>query len=266
MQTSMICNMSFRSVHAARTAGPIWSAIVLGLFVLTGTATAASVQLVETVPDNPNDGSWVFTNNSGTSASFTTVSGGSPVTFDYTPGSISGSLGSQLSGDLAAHLFLTATTMTPASSTTFFGPLFYDQPIDSGTIQILLDTPINGQTNLLTVNFTNATINGFSGTSSFSDQDGLDTGTVTYSSAFLNFAGTSTGNNFMTPLSADLSQGPGNFLNDFTSNGISTFGFDNANLTATAVPEPSSIVLLCLGGITLTGVALRRMRMQSAQF
>jgi hypothetical protein len=263
MPTSMIRTVSYRSVHAARTAALISSSMLFGLFVVTATAIAAPVQLAQTTPDNPNDGSWVFTNN-GTSATFATISGGSPVTFDYTPGSISGPLSGPLSGDLAAHLYLNATTSTPASTATFFGPTLYDQPIDSGTIQILLDTPIDGQNNLLTVNFTNANIAGFSGTPSFSDQDGLDSGTVTYSSAFLSFSGTTTGNNFLTPLFADLSQGPGGFLDDFTANGISTFGFDSANLTATAVPEPSSIILLCLGGIALAGVALRRMRMQTA--
>jgi hypothetical protein len=251
-----------QTARITRSATPIGSAILLGLFVLTATATATSVQLAQTVPTDPNDGSWVFTNNAGVSGAFTTVSGGSPVTFDYTPGSIAGPLGNQLTGDLAAHVFLSATTSTPAA--TGFGGLLFDQPINSGTIQILLDTPINGHSDLLTVTFTNADIAGFSGTPAFSAQDGSGTTTLTYSSDFLNFGGTTTGNNFQTTMFANLSLGAGNFLSDFAANGISTFGFDNANLSVNAVPEPSSIVLLCLGAITSTAVARRRVRKRTA--
>jgi hypothetical protein len=257
MHGSNFRTTSLPAGHALRTAALIWCAMSLGLFTLTTTASADSVQLAQTVPKNADNGDFVFT-NSGSSGSFTADS---PVKFDFTPSDITGTLPSQLTGDLDATIDLSATTSSSAGL--LFG-VVYVQPIDTGTLQIILDTPINGLDNLLTVNFTNATIAGPDGNPAFSDQDGLGGATVTYSSDFLTFGGTTTGNNFLTPMFADLSIGAGNFLDSFTANGISTFGFDNSNLTVSVVPEPSSIVLLGLGAIALAGLARRKMRKGAA--
>jgi hypothetical protein len=161
-----------------------------------------------------------------------------------------------VTGTQAAHLFLSTTTSTPAGAA---GPFDF-QPIDSGTIQILLDTPVNGKNNLLTVNFTAGGILAFDGSSTpaFSATDSLSPGeTVTYSSDFLNISGSSAGNAFQfitsnanPPISIDAD----GFLAAFASEDLSSYTFDNANQQVSA-PEPAS-----LGFVGLSAMALLRRR------
>ena len=199
--------------------------------------------------------------NQVTSATFDTVNGGTAVYATLESNEINGSLNPQLQGPLAAHVFIAASTTTPATP---LGP-YLSQPLNipsgTGTIQILLDTPVNGMSNLLTVQF-NAGILGMTGGSApvFWGQDGLSGETVTFSSDFLNF-NTTSGNAFsweMTNATPPLQQGDGGFLASFAGNGLSSYSATTG--MPTVVPEPGSFGLLLLGGVACAGLVRRRTR------
>jgi hypothetical protein len=145
---------------------------------------------------------------------------------------------------LAVHVVVNSTTSTGAAN--LFG--FLDiQPIDSGTVQVLLDTPIDGMDNLLTATFQNGAMTGVDGgsTSDFSVTDGNASGVNTYTSDFLDFGGTTSGNAMQfisSNANPDISI-DGNFLGSFSENGLFTFDYGDTQTVSgavTAVPLPST--------------------------
>ena len=194
--------------------------------------------------------------NSLTSATFDTVTGGTAVYATLESNEINGALDPQLQGPLAAHVLVTASTTPPATP---LGP-YLSQPMGPGTIQVLLDTAVNGMNNLLTVQL-NAGILGMQGgtTPTFWGQDGLGGETVTFSSDFLDFSTTS-GNAFsweMTNATPPLTLGDGGFLASFAGNGLSSYSATTGEPTV-VVPEPATGALLLLGA--MAGGALGRRR------
>jgi hypothetical protein len=173
---------------------------------------------------------FVFTNG-GTSATFQTIAGGTPVFFTYQ--NIAG-LPAELQGPQSARLFVTATTTTPAIQAPGDPARDIQRFSGSFTIQIIRDTACfcgtGTQRNLLTAvvtpdGTTQSSIAGddLSDAVAYTASDARQT--VTYTSDFLGFLPTSVDNfglsfSSVFPL---LSIGPGGFLNSFTAAGTGTF-------------------------------------------
>jgi uncharacterized protein (DUF2141 family) len=171
-----------------------------------------------------------YTNNNGTSADFDTVAGGDAILL-----SVDTRFAPALTSPLAAHLFLTSQTSTAASP-----PVAPDNtsrepfPVATNTIQVVLDTPVNGETNFLTVTFSGL----FSGVlgapeASLTASDaagGTPPDTVTFTSDFIDFTGTlnhGVSLSFSSVNSVDgsggLQLGSGSFFKSFTTAGTGTF-------------------------------------------
>jgi len=193
---------------------------------------------------SPNTDPFVFTNNT-TGATFTASTPITNFKFDAIPGAPSG----LQSGTLT----LNASTNIPAQN--LAGTLL--QPI-SGTMSILS----TGGQNLLTVTF-NGLILAAPGSVNGSLQASTASipGSVSFSSDFLNFAGTGEqAVNLTFPnMNPAASLGAGNFLTSFVTDALGTFTTTTA---PTAVPEPSSVVLL--GGGLLVGLFVARKRARTA--
>jgi Peptidase family C25/SdrD B-like domain len=181
---------------------------------------------------------FVFTNNSGSSGSFSTIGGGAPVYFFYQ--NIAG-LHTSLQGLQNAHLSV-ATTTTQVS--TLNGSSLV-QPLNQATvITITRDTaaPIGNGTrrNLLTITTTTSTstpsLSGTSGGNSASFSVTTPDHTVTFTSDFLNFNATSARAAAMSFSSVvpNFSQGAGGFLANHTAVGTGTFSSDPAPAATTS--------------------------------
>ena len=90
---------------------------------------------------------FAYTNNGGTSADFNTLPGGDPILLSFDPRFAPG-----LATPRNAHLFLTSHTTAPTIPPLPFDNLTREHfPAAANTIQIVLDTPVDGERNFLTV-------------------------------------------------------------------------------------------------------------------
>jgi hypothetical protein len=165
---------------------------------------------------------FLFTNR-GTFATFETIAGGSPVSFTYL--NVAG-LPAELQGPQNARVFIVASTTAPAATTAGNRTI---QPFNSTfTIEILRETPFNGNNNLLTATITANTtppdLSGDQGAQSAGFTASTPVQNVTFTSSFISFAGSinrDLGLTFssVTPV---FSLGA-TFLNSFTAAGAGTF-------------------------------------------
>jgi hypothetical protein len=90
---------------------------------------------------------FAYTNNGGTGADFNTLPGGDAILLSFDP-----RFAPSLTGPLKAHLFLTSHTSAP-NIAPLAGDEFTRDHFAAGdnTIQVVLDTPVAGKTNFLTV-------------------------------------------------------------------------------------------------------------------
>ncbi len=230
------------------------AAIVLALIFTAKAQTVTFAQF-----NNDLSQQIVFTNNT-TNATFGTVSGGAAVSFRYQ--NISG-LPPSLTGFQSAHLTITSTTTTPATTAAGNITQSMNQTV---TIAIIRDTaaPIltgtGSRRNLLTAVVTTNTsppdIVGGTGGQSATFSASTTPQNVTYSSDFINFS-TTTQRNFSFSFSAvspGLNLGAGNFLQSFTADATGTFA---SNPVPTYTPPTAASVVI--GGQVLTdsGIGLR---------
>ncbi len=235
------------------------------LCAMAGPVAAGPLTFAQVYEGGTGDGvSW--TNNGAGTATFNTATpGGDAVSFSF--GNIPG-LSSALGGPLAAIETINGgagvTTTVPTMSLAG-----YDlQAINAAmTISYSLVTPIDGQTNLLTITITpdSAGANGMvlagqDGGSGASSSTSLPTAagasyTMSFSSAFLEF-------NLANPISADFSYSSldpamtiaaDGLLGDFTAEDTATF---SATATTSDVNEPAALGIMLAGLLTL--YALRR--------
>ena len=227
------------------------------IFLTISTVTFGQAQTITFAQFFERNGSqdFVFTNNTS-SASFQTVAGGSPVLFVYQ--NIAG-LPPQLQGVQEAHLFITATTTTPAFQAAGDPPRDIQRFSGTVTIQIIRDTVAGvgtgTQRNLLTVTITpdGTTQSSLAGDDlsdavAYTASDARQT--VSYSSDFLGFLPTNVDNlgisfSSVNPL---LSIGAGGFLNSFTAAGAGTFASNVA-----PVYNPPTAAGVSINGRVLNG-------------
>jgi len=171
---------------------------------------------------------FVFTNNT-TSGTFTTIGGGSPISFRYQ--NISG-LPAALTGFQDAHMFVSSTTTQSGAPNGGNVVQPFNQTV---TVQIFRDTPApigvgsGSRTNLLTAvitpNVNAPTISGSNGGNSATFSATTPDHNVVFSSDFIGF-GLTTDRNLglsFSSVTANLSLGAGSFLNSFTAAGTGTF-------------------------------------------
>jgi hypothetical protein len=190
----------------------------------------------------------VFT-NTGTGGTFTTPVGGTPVSVTgYWQTQISG-LPADLQCPLAAHLFLDAVATAPAVSYGY-GYTRIDQPI-AGTLRLDLDTPYQGKTDLLSMDFTTAiSALSYGGMKPFIYNYGF-----VYSSDFLRFSpGTNTLSGINTlswgsfgfPNADPVWIASDGFLTSWSGNAGAAFAADGVP-TPVPVPVPGAVLLGVLG-------------------
>ena len=240
-------------------AAPVHIAVLAAIFLaLVFTAKAQTVTFAQF--NNDLSQQIVFTNNTS-SATFGTVMGGAAVSFRYQ--NISG-LPPSLTGFQSAHLTITSTTTTPATSAAGNLTQSMNQMV---TIAIIRDTPApvltgtGSRTNLLTaVITTNSSppdIVGGAGGQSATFSASTTPQNVVYSSDFVNFSST-TQRNFSFSFSAvtpGLNLGTGNFLQSFTGDATGTFA---SNPVPTYAPPTAAAVVISGRVLSEGGAGLRR--------
>ncbi len=222
-----------KSVFLAKTTLLILTVLFSTSFLNAQTQTFA--QFTERVGGQD----FVFTNR-GTFASFETVAGGSPVSFTFL--NVTG-LPAELQGPQNARVFVVASTTAPATTTAGNRT---SQPFNSTfTIEILRDTPFNGNRNLLTAtvtpNTTPADLSGDQGATSAAFTASTPVQNVTFTSSFINFAGSTSRDLGLAFSSVQPIFSLGTiFLNSFTAAGAGTFA-TNQFLTFQLAPTAATV-------------------------
>jgi hypothetical protein len=204
-------------------------------------------QFLEATPGND----FVITDH-GTSDTLTTLPGGVQVLFLYHN---IANLSPALSGALQATLTVTATSVTPA---VVIGATLTETDW-IGNFSFILDTPVNGQSNLLSGTFgVNANISGGnnSGASTFSDSSAFGPNEVVFSSSFISFPGVLEEDMSLafSGMNPSFSRGLGNFLANSTAQATGSF---DANPVPESVPEPGSVFPMGAGLLGVVGFASR---------
>ena len=191
-----------------------------------------------------------------------TLTGSSQIYFVFS--NIDGTLPAALSGPLSATFTLNLSSNTPDVTNASAGTI--SEGGFTGTFSITLNTPVNGQTNLLSGTITsaaNATLTGKSGgTGASLSASTPPAGSVLFSSAFVQFSGSQT-EAFSLALSSGVPtflDSNSGFLSAFAAAGSLTFSSDPGPTMAKATPEPVSMLLLGFGMLLMGafGYRLRR--------
>ena len=160
---------------------------ILSGISMTGAAQADVVTFAQFNQQTVADQNFAYTNNA-TNAGFGSVSQGIPIFLSITDGFAPG-----LARLQSAHLFLTASTTEVA-----LGPAPPDQLARQhftgagNSLQVVLDTPVNGKSNFLTISFSDGLFSGrLNGTEASLKTSDTDSGTpsprVSFASDFIDF-------------------------------------------------------------------------------
>jgi hypothetical protein len=213
--------------------------LVMAMLFSTSFLNAQTLQTFAQFNERIGGNDFVFTNN-GTFASFETVAGGSPVTFTYL--NVTG-LPAELQGPQNARVFVVSSTTAPATTTAGNRTI---QPFNSTfTIEILRDTPFNGNRNLLTAvvtqNTTPADLSGDQGSTAAGFSASTPVQNVTFTSSFISFAGSTSRDLGLAFSSVQPIFSLGTtFLSSFTAAGAGTFA-TNQLPTFQLVPTAATV-------------------------
>ena len=199
--------------------------------------------------------------NQATSATFNSVGQGIPIYLTITSG-----FAPSLDRLQSAHLFLLSSTTLATMPQAPPDDLARQHFIGTANgIQVLLDTPVNGKRDFLTVTFADGLLSGrLNGTEASLKTSDADSGSpsVSFVSDFIDFT-SAIEHGFSLSFSSVnstvgggyLQMGDNGFFRSFTASGTGTF--DTAFPAAAPVPEPSSLVFAGLGLLSLLGLGRR---------
>lgn len=233
-----------------------WGKMTFAILMLMCAATLANAQGITFAqftqrPVNQQTLRDFVLDNNGTSATFRTVSGGTPIRFEYQ--NVNG-LPAELAGQQNATISVSCTTTAPASQT--FGTMRLQQPFNQTcTIQISRDAPTSAgigsgsRTNLLTAVVTTAATSPVLAGEEGSNSAGFTASTpdqnIIYTSDFISFNNDPNGSRnlalALSAISPGLSIGPGGFLNSFIANAAGTFASSTTPVFFT--PTASSVTI-----------------------
>ena len=232
-----------------KLASTVFGLAFMGLASLASAAPVTFGQFTEV-----NGSNAFHFNNNVASASFVAAT---PVNFSFS--NVSG-LPVELQGIQGATLTLTASTTTAATAPT---ASTLRQRFDTFVHSIVRNSPIDGKSNLLTVDLTPAAINGAKAALAGSKNGGAaqlagGTGaglTVAFTSDFVDFSDSEVRDialSFSSVTPHLLKSG--HFLKTFTAAGTGTFSADVAPTFIPSIPEPASLSLL----VAAAGLLVRR--------
>jgi hypothetical protein len=228
--------------------------------IITCDVRADVVTFAQFIQQSVSQQDFVYANN-GPNATFGSASAGIPIFLLVTDG-----FAPSLPQVEPAHLFLTSSTTTstllPVPPDQFMRQHF---PAAANMLQVVLDKPVDGKTNFLTVSFSDGFLSGRLGSTlaslKASDADSANPSKVSFSSDFIDFSGATEHGLSLSFSSVVSMDGTGNlqladngFFKSFTSSGTGTFDF------AAPVPEPSGLFLAAFGLLGVLGLAWQRRR------
>jgi hypothetical protein len=246
--------------HATRSPPLVLLFATVTLLGITCVARADVVTFAQFNEQRVSEQDFGYTNQS-TSATFNSVGQGIPIYLSITSG-----FAPSLDRLQSAHLFLTSSTSVATMPQLPPDDVARQHFIGTANgIQILLDTPVNGKRDFLTVTFSDGLLSGrLNGTEASlktSDTDGGNP-SVSFVSDFIDFTSAIEHGFSLSFSSVNSSAGGGylqmgdnGFFRSFTASGTGTF--DTAFPAAAPVPEPSSLVFAGLGFLGLLGLSKR---------
>jgi hypothetical protein len=224
---------------------------VAALFCAAATLSAAPITFANFTQVNLSATPWTFTNPLGAPAD-SNFSASTQVNFSFNnllPGLSPLVIGNQLA---TATLSLTGP-ITPVANN--FGGFLQQRGIN-GTLTFIRNSDLS---NLLTVMFSDAALSGFNNANgaAFVASEASAIGTVTFSSDYLLFAGSSADDMSisLTALVPVLQIGDNGQIRSFAATGGGQFSSDPG--PTGPVPEPASLAMLGSGLLAL-GIAVRR--------
>jgi hypothetical protein len=206
---------------------------------------------------DPNGQNFIYTNESGLSGVFGVIDGGNPVKADIATQIRPNGLGEFQD----AHLTVSTSTTSPSTLIPIVNVLSERFPDETNTMTFTLDTPFNGDSDLLTVTFNGYLAGQLGGRSAglVASQSAHGINFVQFSSNVLDLTGWSNFGfalSFSSVISDDgngLEQDGGNIYESFTTAGTGTF-----NAERPVIPEPTSFGLLGIGLALSAAGSLRR--------
>ncbi len=227
---------------------------LLGLGVVL-TATPAQAQLTQFAAALTGNNGFSFTNAGAASNLTLSPNPRNIAQFSFT---IDSGTGLDAFTVIPARMSLTSTATTPGGNSQIFDTITTSIIARAGLVDDGNGHTFNflGGENLLTMTTTNSLMTTTNGTKSgnvVGDSNVL-LQTVTYSSDFLNFTGT-TQRTFgwqLNPMNVNASLNGNGYVDSFTAAGNLTFSSDPGPVApAAAAPEPGSLAFIALGGLAL---------------
>ena len=222
------------------------SAIMIAL-VMACAIAPANAQFAQFQAGSSGD-PFSFT-NSGSSSTFDGTS--VPISFAYLVPN-----GTGTTSIIPATLTLSSVVDGTATKENLGGTVYDFQNLQDVNVTITADSPINGQSNLLTLTGADATLAGQNQKSVLSLSDTPTT--LDYTSSFLNFAPGADSFSLSFNTSSSVGIASDDYLKSLTAGGAS--GSFAGTVSSTLVPESSGAITMVAGLLLLCGLGVWRYR------